>query len=260
MLLIPVVQQSDSVIHIYIHIYAYTFSLKKDIKWQIILKIINLFKRILNDTPFLKLFLKFSLCRVSLAVGLSLLAVGGLLTAVPLLLHTSGFSPLFRARLTLCSEIKVSSLQVGPGNPLSQRREAPWWGQEGTWPWSAALRAPLTSSICSRMGETLGSHSLKCGAPAEHSRQSSLWVLGPQPTAGSTGATAPSVTLPTRGQTPATRCSCLSQVRNLFLAHALFFLFSCYAVSNSLWSCGLRHDRVPCPSLSPPHGSQPCSG
>ncbi|OWJ99738.1 KIR3DL2 [Cervus elaphus hippelaphus] len=32
----------------------------------------------------------------------------------------------------------------------------------------------------------------------EHSRQCSLWVLGPQPTAGSTGATAPSLTLPTR--------------------------------------------------------------
>ena len=80
----------------------------------------------INDTPFLQLFLKFSLCRVSLAVGLSLLAVGGLLTAVPLLLHTSGFSPLFRTRVTLCSEIKVSSLQVGPGNPLSQPRGAPW--------------------------------------------------------------------------------------------------------------------------------------
>ena len=58
--------------------------------------------------------------------GSFFLAVGGLLTAVPLLLHTSGFSPLFRARLTLCSEIKVSSLQVSPGNPLSQPREAPW--------------------------------------------------------------------------------------------------------------------------------------
>ena len=69
MLLIPVVQQSDSVIHIYIYIYI--LSLKKDIKWQSIWKIINLFKRILNDTPFLKLFLKFSLCWVSLAVGLS---------------------------------------------------------------------------------------------------------------------------------------------------------------------------------------------
>ena len=47
-------------------------------------------KRILNDTPFLKLFLKFSLCWVPLTVGLSLLAVGGLLIAVLLLWHTSG--------------------------------------------------------------------------------------------------------------------------------------------------------------------------
>ena len=69
MLLIPVVQQSDSVIHIHIFF---------------------LLKRILNDTPFLKLFLKFSLGWVSLTVGLSLLAVGGLLIAVLLLWHTSG--------------------------------------------------------------------------------------------------------------------------------------------------------------------------
>ena len=69
-LLIPVVQQSDSVID-NTYIYIYTLSLKKDIKWQFILKITDLFKRILNDTSFLKLFLKFSLCRVSLTVGLS---------------------------------------------------------------------------------------------------------------------------------------------------------------------------------------------
>ena len=206
----------------------------------------------INDTPFLQLFLKFSLCRVSLAVGLSLLAVGGLLIAVPLLLHTSGFSPLFRTRVTLCSEIKVSSLQVSPGNPLSQPREAPWWGQGRTWPWSAAPRAPLISSICSASVGTLGTCRLESGAPAEHSRQSSLWVLGPQATAGSTGATAPSLTLPTRGQTPATHCSCLSQVRNLFLVHALLFLFSCYAVSNSLRPHGLQRDRLLCPSRSPP--------
>ena len=84
------------------------------------------FNWILNDTPYLKLFLNFSLCWVSLAVGLSLLAVGGLLTAVPLLLHTSGFSPVLRTRVTLCSEIKVSSFQVGPRNPLSQPRGGPW--------------------------------------------------------------------------------------------------------------------------------------
>ena len=42
----------------------------------------------INDTPFLQLFLNVSLCQVSLAVGLSLLVVGGLLAAVPLLLHT----------------------------------------------------------------------------------------------------------------------------------------------------------------------------
>ena len=66
MLLIPVVQQRGSVIHIY----TYSLSFKEDIKRQSILKI-NLCQRILSDTPFLKLFLKFSLCRVSLAVGLS---------------------------------------------------------------------------------------------------------------------------------------------------------------------------------------------
>ena len=69
MLLIPVVQQSDLVIHIHIFF---------------------LLKRILNDTPFLMLFLYFSLCWVPLTVGLSLLAVGGLLIAVLLLWHTSG--------------------------------------------------------------------------------------------------------------------------------------------------------------------------
>ena len=128
-------------------------------------------------------------------------------------------------------------------------------------PWSADhLRSPLTSSICSGRARTLGARSLPGGSPAEHSRQSSLWVLGPQPTAGSTGATAPSHALPTHGQTPVTPCSCLSQVRNLFLAHALFFLFRHYVVCNSLRPCGLQHDRLLCPSLSPPHGSQPCSG
>ena len=96
MLLIPVVQQRGSVIHIY----TYSLSFKEDIKRQSILKI-NLCQRILSDTPFLKLFLKLSLCWVSLAVGLSLLAVGGLLTAVPLLLQTSGFSPVLRTRVTL---------------------------------------------------------------------------------------------------------------------------------------------------------------
>ena len=118
----------------------------------------------------------------------------------------------------------------------------------------------MTSSICSGRGRTLGTHSLEGRAPTENSRQSSLWVLGPQPTAGSTGATAPSLALPTHGQTPATLCSCLSQVRNLFLAHPLLFLFSRYVAFNSLPPCGLQHDRLLCPSLSPPHGSQPCSG
>ena len=75
-------------------------------------------------------------------------------------------------------------------------------------------------------GRTLGARSLLGGSPAEHSRQSSLWVLRPQPTAGSAGALAPSLALPTHGQNPATHCSCVSQVRNLFLAHALLFLFS----------------------------------
>ena len=71
----------------------------------------------------------------------------------------------------------------------------------------------------------MGARWLEGGSPMEHSRQSSLWVLEPQPTAVSTGATAPSLTLPTRGQTPATHCSCLSQVKNLFLAHAFLLLF-----------------------------------
>ena len=47
---------------------------------------------------------------------------------------------------------------------------------------------------------------------------------------------------------------------DLFPAHAFLFLFSRYAVFNSLPPCGLQHDRLLCPSLSPPHGSQPCSG
>jgi len=51
---------------------------------------------------------------------------GHILTAVLLLLHTSGFSPILRTRVTLCSKIKVSSFQVCPRNPLSQPRGAPW--------------------------------------------------------------------------------------------------------------------------------------
>ena len=47
---------------------------------------------------------------------------------------------------------------------------------------------------------------------------------------------------------------------DLFPAHAFLFLFSRYAVFNSLPPCGLQHDRLLCPSLSPPRGSQPCSG
>ena len=95
-----------------------------------------------------------------------------------------------------------------------------------------------------------------------HGALQAEFPLGPGTPAhrGSAGATAPSLALPTRGQTPATHCSCVSQVRNLFLAHPLLFLFSHYAVSNSLPPCGLWHDRLLCPSLSPPHGSQPCSG
>ena len=84
----------------------------------------------INDTPFLQLFLKFSLCRVSLAVGLSLLAVGGLLTAVLLLLPTSGLVPCLGLEL-LCALSqglllpglsKKSSLS--PGGPRAEvRRE-----------------------------------------------------------------------------------------------------------------------------------------
>ena len=84
------------------------------------------FKRILNDTPFLKLFLNFSLCWVPPTIGLSLLAMGGLHIAVLLLLHTLGFSLILRTRVTLCSKMKVSSFQVCPRNPLSQPRGAPW--------------------------------------------------------------------------------------------------------------------------------------
>ena len=75
-------------------------------------------------------------------------------------------------------------------------------------------------------GGHLGTRSLEGGAPTEHSRQRSLWVLGPQSTVGSAGATAPSLAVPTCGQTPGTHCSYLSQVRNLFLVHALLFLLS----------------------------------
>ena len=81
----------------------------------------------------------------------------------------------------------------------------------------------MTSSICSGRGRTLGPRWLECGSPTEHSRQSSLWVLGPQPIAGSTGATAPSLALPTHGRTPATHCTCLSQVRNLLIQTKCFF-------------------------------------
>ena len=77
---------------------------------------------------------------------------------------------------------------------------------------------PLTSSICSGSRRTLGARSVEGRAPAEHSRLSSLWVLGPQPTAGPTGATAPSLALLMCGQTAGTPCSCLSQVRTLVLA------------------------------------------
>ena len=84
------------------------------------------FKRILNDTPFLKLFLNFSLCWVPPTIGLSLLAMGGLHIAVLLLLHTLGFSLILRTRVTLCSKMKVSSFQVCPRNPLSQPRGDPW--------------------------------------------------------------------------------------------------------------------------------------
>ena len=122
---------------------------------------------------------------------------------------------------------KVPLLLLGLSKkPSLSAQRGQWWGQGRMWPWSAAPRAPLTSFICSGSGTNLGACSLEDGAPTEHSRQSSHWVLGPQHTAGSTGAMAPSLTLPTRGQTSATHCSCLSQVRNLFLAHALLFLFS----------------------------------
>uniref|UniRef100_A0A4W2GM00 Immunoglobulin-like beta-sandwich domain-containing protein n=1 Tax=Bos indicus x Bos taurus TaxID=30522 RepID=A0A4W2GM00_BOBOX len=70
--------------------------------------------------------------------------------------------------------------------------------------------------VCSSESRTLGARLLEGRAPAEHSRQSSLWVLGPQPTVGSTGAMAPSFTLATCGQTPATHCSCLSQSPMLY--------------------------------------------
>ena len=35
-------------------------------------------------------------------------------------------------------------------------------------------------------------------------------------------------------------------------------LFSCSFVSDSLWSCGLKHTRLPCPSLSPEVYSNSC--
>ena len=78
-----------------------------------------------------------------------------------------------------------------------------------------------------REGGTLGARSLEGRAPREHSWLSALWVLGPQPTAGPTGATALSLTLPTHGLTPATPCCCLSQVRTLLLAQ----LSCCFSVT-----------------------------
>ena len=68
-----------------------------------------------------------------------------------------------------------------------------------------------------REGENLG-HPLAQGRGPCRAHQAEFPLLGPQPTAGPTGAMAPSLTLPMRGQTPATPCSCLSQVRTLLLA------------------------------------------
>ena len=34
--------------------------------------------------------------------------------------------------------------------------------------------------------------------------------------------------------------------------------FSCWVVSDSLWSCGLQHTRLPCPSPTPGAGSNSC--
>ena len=58
--------------------------------------------------------------------GCSLAVVYRSLIAVLLLLYTSGFSPILRTRVTLCSKMRVSSFQVCPRNPLSQPRGAPW--------------------------------------------------------------------------------------------------------------------------------------
>ncbi|XP_043756203.1 LOW QUALITY PROTEIN: immunoglobulin superfamily member 1-like [Cervus elaphus] len=80
-------------------------------------------------------------------------------------------------------------------------------------------KSAFNSSTCSGRGRTLGACSLEGGAPVEHSRQRSLWVLGPQPTAGPTGATAPSLALPTCGKTPVTPCSCVSQDPLQLLTH-----------------------------------------
>ncbi|XP_043756624.1 putative killer cell immunoglobulin-like receptor-like protein KIR3DX1 [Cervus elaphus] len=60
-------------------------------------------------------------------------------------------------------------------------------------------------------GENLGRPLAGGRGPRGALQAEFLWVLGPQPTAGPTGATAPSLALPTRGQTPATPCSCVSQ-------------------------------------------------
>ena len=103
---------------------------------------------------------------------------------------------------------------------------------------------------------------LEGGAPMEHSRQSSVLVLGPQPTVVSTGATAPSLTLPTRGQTPATHCSCLSQVKNLFLAHAFLLLFQLAAAK----LCPILSDPLDCSTTDSSvlqylhYVPQPCPG
>ena len=150
--------------------------------------------------------------------------MGGLLIAVFLSLHTSGFRPLFRTRVTQCSKIKVflQGLYKKPslsaqGGPVVRS------GENVTLLCSSELAFDQLHLL--REGENLG-HPLAQGRGPCRAHQAEFPLLGPQPTAGPTGAMAPSLTLPMRGQTPATPCSCLSQVRTLLLAQLSSCSFS----------------------------------
>ena len=77
-----------------------------------------------------------------------------------------------------------------------------------------------------REGVNLGRH--LAGGQSPRRALQAEFPLGPGTPAhsGVYRSMAPSLALPTPGQTPETHGSCLSQVRNLFLAHAFLLLSS----------------------------------